>query len=196
MAAQNEFSSAFSTAFDPAPQQHDLATPDDVAARLGRPLTPAEQAAVDGLIDEASALVIGYLGCDPSDPGPVPASVTVVVSRMVARALQQAEAASTPTGGEQAVTNTVGPFSQTRQFFAGSTSGQPWLSASDKIALRPYRCDGKAYSVDTAPRGGTCHADICSANRYRNYPPWYAGWCTCGANIAGEPIYEPDGADA
>lgn len=191
--ATNEFSSAFSTAFDPAPQQHDLAMPEDVAARLGRPLTPAEAARVDGLIDEASALVIGYLGCDPSDPGPVPAAVTVVVSRMVARTLAQAEQ-GTPAGGEQAVTNTVGPFSQTRQFVAGSTGGQPWLSAADKTALRPYRCDGRAYSVDTAPWTGPVHADICSANRYRNYPAWTAGWCTCGADIAGHPIYEPDGA--
>ena len=188
--SMNEFSSAFSTAFDPTPVEHDLASREDVEARLGRPLTPSEARLVDGLIDEASALVIGYLGCDPSDPGPVPAAVTIVTSRMVARALQQSESDVSP--GEQARTTTVGPFSQTRQFVAGSTTGQPWLSAGDKITLRPYRCDGKAYSVDTAPFAGTVHADICSVNRYRNYPAWTAGWCTCGADIAGHPIYEGD----
>lgn len=185
----DQFSPAFSTAFDPMPVEHDLASADDVEARLGRPLTPAEAGRVDGLIDEASALVIGYLGCDPSDPGPVPPAVTIVTSRMVARTLQQAEA-QTPVSGEQAVTNTVGPFSQTRQFVAGTTGGQPWLSAADKVALRPYRCDTRAFSVDTAPGASPIHADICSANRYRQAPYWNAGRCTCGADIAGHPIYE------
>jgi len=161
-----------------------LATQADVVARLGRPLSEAEQARTDpGLLDEASALVTGYLGGDPTGTDGVPATVAIVVSRMVARVLSQ-------DSGDFATaeTNTAGPFSQTRQFTPGSTSGAPWLSAADKTMLKPFRVAGDAFSIDTAPRGSV-HSEICSANNYVNLPYWHA-YCTCGADIAGEPIYE------
>lgn len=46
----------------------------------------------------------------------------------------------------------------------------------------------------------TVHADICSANRYSNLTEdgehHVYGWayCTCGADIAGVPIYEVEEA--
>ena len=43
---------------------------------------------------------------------------------------------------------------------------------------------GKAFSIDTAPTGGA-HLPWCSL-------AFGALWCSCGADIAGEPIYELD----
>jgi hypothetical protein len=50
----------------------------------------------------------------------------------------------------------------------------------------------RAFSIDTVGTG-TIHAEICSANRYVDDDGniVYGGaYCTCGADIAGEPIYE------
>lgn len=53
---------------------------------------------------------------------------------------------------------------------------------------------GKAYAVDTVAGPCAVHADVCSANQYANVPHWYAGFCTCGADIAGFPLYETEGS--
>jgi len=53
---------------------------------------------------------------------------------------------------------------------------------------------GKAYAVDTVAPSYAIHADVCSANQYANVPYWYAGFCTCGADIAGFPLYETEGS--
>jgi hypothetical protein len=126
-----------------------LATVADVALRLGRDLTTTETSRAEGLLEEASALVIGYLGCDPTDtsvePPTVPAAVAIVVSRMVARVLQQS--ASVEEFGSEATTDSTGPFSTTVRYGAGTTSGAPWLTKVDKLTLRPFRCDGGFSSV-------------------------------------------------
>lgn len=141
-----------------------LATTDDVVARLGRALTAAEEAQAAGLLEEASALVIGHLGCDPTDtsvePPEVPPAVAIVTSRMVARVLQQSTTAPVP--GSEATTTTTGPFSQTVRFATGSVTGAPWLTKMDKLALRPYRCDGGLASIPIS--GGT-------TGRYRREVP-------------------------
>lgn len=41
--------------------------------------------------------------------------------------------------------------------------------------------EGQAYSVDTVQSGG-CHSPICSV--------YFGGTCSCGATLAGAPIYE------
>lgn len=133
-----------------------LATRSDVEARLGRPLTNPEWAQAEGLIDEASVLVVGFLGCDPTDPATlqVPPGVAVIVSRMAARALQRAASIEQTNGAEQ-VTRSAGPFQQSFRFGAGTTAGGPWFTAADRIALRPYRCGGGFASLQaTSGRTG------------------------------------------
>lgn len=126
-----------------------LATAADVEARLGRDLTTAEAGKVNGLLEEASALVIGYLGCDPTDtsvePPTVPAAVAIAASRMVARVLQQT--ASAEEFGSEATTDSTGPFSTTVRYGSGTTSGAPWLTKVDKLTLRSFRCNGGFTSV-------------------------------------------------
>ena len=131
-----------------------LAVVGDVVSRLGRPLTPVEQTRADGLLDEASALVLAYLGwdevpmdpLDPLVPLAIPSAVFIVTSRMVARVLDQ-DAASTRPAGAESVTQAAGPFSQSYTFGSGSTSGAPWLAAGDKVLLKRFRVNGGQVSV-------------------------------------------------
>lgn len=63
-----------------------LATVEDVANRLGRPITDAlEQARVQALLDDTSALVLMY--CTKGIPTPTPAFVLAVVCTEVLRIL-------------------------------------------------------------------------------------------------------------
>ena len=65
-----------------------LAELSDVAARLGEEVPENKVHVAEGLLEEASALVEGYLGRSFDE---VPRPVSVVVSRMVARVLQAPE---------------------------------------------------------------------------------------------------------
>lgn len=170
-----------------------LATSDDVAKALRRPLTDDEDGWVSNALEEASVLVIGYLGCDPTvrdttvDPPTetVPDAARIVTARMVARLIEQQTAGAVPVGVSSYHTQT-GPFGSTMQVQSGSNSGGPWVSAADKIMLKPLRCDSNAYAVDTVPGAGLVHSPECSANSYVNASYWWA-YCTCGAYLAGTP---------
>ncbi|KDE14245.1 hypothetical protein [Rhodococcus aetherivorans] len=112
-----------------------LATVEDVEARLGRSLTTEETSRASALLEEASVLVEGY--CGRGFVEPIPAAVPMVVSRMVARALE------TPTEavGVQSVQRSAGPFGETLTF-GENTSGGVWLASTDKIMLRGLRVGG------------------------------------------------------
>lgn len=109
-----------------------LATQQDVEARLGRPLTESEQERAEGLLTEASEIVLGYCNVDEFDP--IPDSVVIVVSRMVARVL------TAPEGIEGVESHQVGtgPFQQTRRFTSDVGTGGPWLTKMDKLMLRRW----------------------------------------------------------
>ena len=129
-------------------------TQTDVEQRLRRDLTEDEEDYLDGMIQEAQLLVTAYLGCGPDpyiDAENIPDAVRIVTSRMVARVLQEADTAPEYFGATQ-VGETAGPFSQQVTFQSGSRLGSPWLAKADRETLHPYRCSGKAYSIDTAPR--------------------------------------------
>lgn len=117
-----------------------LATDEDVEARLGRELTEAETLRVDALLDDASAIVIGYCGTD-FEPAPYPTAVVGVVAKMVARALARGSSA----GGEFVDQQAAGPFSA--RYSASTSTGDMWLTAADKLALRPHRRGGGMTSV-------------------------------------------------
>ena len=117
----------------PLPQ---IATPTDVAKRLGRDLDDDELAVVDGLLEEAEVLIEGYLG---EIPQPVPRRVTIVASRMVARVLEQPDAEAFYA---ESIQHTAGPFAETKRFSTGASGGAPWLTAADKQALRRARAGG------------------------------------------------------
>jgi hypothetical protein len=120
----------------------DFCDADDVANRLRRALTSAEEEYVDAVIAEAQALVVAYLnrGEEPFETvEDVPSAVTVVTSRMVARVFQQD---GQPIGAE---TLTAGPFAT--KYVAGANSGSPWLANTDKLTLRPHRRSMSSVTV-------------------------------------------------
>ena len=116
-----------------------LAAQADVEARLGRALEVAEAAQVPTLLDDASAVVVGHCRQD-FEPAPYPTAVVGVVAKMAARSLTAASA-GTPFATQQS----AGPF--TVSLNAGASSGDVWMSAADKLALRPYRSGGGLTSV-------------------------------------------------
>lgn len=125
-----------------------LATQADVEVALGRSLTTEEAARADFLLRRASAMVVSYLGCDPTDPdtGDVPQDVIDTVSAMVARVYERAAQAGIPLGATQ-VSQGVGPFSQGVTFGNGGNSSNPWWEKADKVTLKPYRCGGGMVSM-------------------------------------------------
>jgi len=124
----------------------------DVAAALGRSLTSTETTSVATLLEEATDLLTGYLGCAPD---PVPDTVRRVAARVVARVFSQAASAASPPVGATQVQQTVGPFSQSTSFQAGTSTGSPWIAAADRIALRPFRCGAgfRSVSLESAQSG-------------------------------------------
>ena len=120
-----------------------LATDTDVIAHLGRPLNDAEQAKIAALLNEASDLVIGYCGTDFT-PAPYPGAVVRVVAAVAARSLLAGSSA----GGGMVQQQSAGPFSVTLS--SAASSGDVWLTAADKIKLRPYRRGGGLTSVPLA----------------------------------------------
>lgn len=166
-------------------------TEQDVEKRLRRTLTTGEVTYLPGMIEEAQLLVISYLGCGPEpydSSSDVPDAVRVVTSRMIARVIQEAEATPPEYFGASQIGETAGPLSTQVTFDKNARLGSPWLAKADRETLDPYRCSGKAFSIDTVPNLGTVHAEACSAINYQGLPSdyWYA-YCTCGAYLAGVP---------
>lgn len=119
-----------------------LATLGDVETRLGRVLDDDEADRAGGLLGEASALVEAHVG---RTFNPVPETVTIVVSRMVARVLQSGVSDWNAESAQVA----AGPFSQNVKYAHGGSGGAPWLTAVDRKMLRPFgRRRGGVFSVE------------------------------------------------
>jgi hypothetical protein len=102
-----------------------LATTDDIAARLGRPLDDGELLRVQALMDDASALVTGYC-TKPWDKDSPPAVFKTVVCAEVIRWLSVAPGVILERTGELET-----------QF--GQTASTQGLSREAKSALSKYR---------------------------------------------------------
>ena len=118
-----------------------LATREQVETSLRRSLDPSED--VDGLLETASDLVIGYLHPCPI-PEPTPAAISRVVADMVAAVLSPA--ANIPSGAVETSAN-AGPFGYGVKFGDGANSPVPYLTAALKARLAPYRCGNGMTSV-------------------------------------------------
>jgi hypothetical protein len=111
-----------------------LASDYDVTDALGRPLTSSEAKVVDSLIDQASDLVVGYLG---TTPNPVPGAVTRAVATMVAAVFNKPSVtvADYDATGYRTAREAAGVMVGTES----ATTEGPWLTNSLKMRLRPYR---------------------------------------------------------
>jgi hypothetical protein len=109
-----------------------LASESDVENALGRSLTDDED--VSTVLEEASDLVVGYLGYTPD---PVPDPVARVVATMVAAVLTK-PATNTADFGANGY-NVVRETMPVKIGVESATTTGPWLTASLKMRLRPYR---------------------------------------------------------
>jgi hypothetical protein len=121
-----------------------LVSIDDIQSATGIEVPEDEGGQVEFLIRSAVAAVEGYLGYAVEEPVP-DAVMVVVVTRMVARLLGR-RSRDAPTGitGDMFV---AGSFTRQRQFASGSNDGGVWLSAQDKIMLKPYKTPQAVRSV-------------------------------------------------
>lgn len=140
-----------------------LATSADVETRLGRTVTTAEQLRVPGLLEEASVKVLAHLGKGEAyyDALAIPATVTIVTSRIVARVIEQTTAGLIPGSVQTGVT--TGPFSNQTTFAPGSSNGSPWLTRSDRADLDNAIGANKVLAVDTL---ATSYYDVATDATY------------------------------
>lgn len=132
-----------------------LASQSDVEFALGRSLT--EQEDVSTLLEEASDLVVGYLGRTPS---PVPSPVARVTATMVAAVLTKP--ATTSADYQASGYNVQREAATIRVGMESATTTGPWLTASLKMRLKPYRTAATrgAFSIDIAPNATSDFSDL------------------------------------
>ncbi|AER47566.1 head-tail adaptor Ad1 [Mycobacterium phage DS6A] len=127
----------------------ELATRADVAARMGGELD--NETDVADLLDEAAVVVQEYLRRDFTAEDEIPAAVTLVVSRMVARRLRAdaGDAGAVPDGVTQ-----LGASEYQASFAEPFVSTGVWLTRADRAALARHRraVQSIAVSSDRTPR--------------------------------------------
>ena len=104
----------------------------DIEAVLRRPLTESEISALEHLTNEAQLLIESYTGGDYDQPE-VPTAVRTVANRMIARSFNADPALE----GVTQVSQTNGPFSQSRTFTAGGNG--LFLNKADRQMLSKLR---------------------------------------------------------
>lgn len=93
-----------------------FAEPTDIATRLGRSLSTAEEAAVEQLITSATGVIAEAAGKDDEwaeELDPVPAVIKTLTIEMVLRAASNPE-------GVDSTTETLGQYSRTDRFTVGA----------------------------------------------------------------------------
>ena len=123
-----------------------LASEGDVENALGRTLASSED--VTTLLEEASDLVVGYLG---HTPDPVPDPVSRVVATMIAAVLTKPATNTTDYGANGY--NVARETMPVKVGVESATTTGPWLTAALKLRLKPYRTAAtrRVFSIDTAP---------------------------------------------
>lgn len=142
------------------------------------PFADIDPAKAQAMIDDAMARAELVAPCIVSDDFTHAAAAKAIIRGAVLRWNDAG------TGALQS--QNVGPFGQTLDTRA-ARKGMFLLSELDELkALCGSASTGKAFSIDTAPGIGAQHAEACSL-------VFGATYCSCGADIAGFPLYEVDG---
>lgn len=144
------------------------------------PFADIDTAKAEAMIEDAEAqamLVAPCLGDDELDPALTEIQVAAVRSYLRGAILRWNEAG---TGIRQSIT--TGPFGETTDT-TQQRKGMFWPSEITNLQdICSNGEKGKAFSVDTVGCYGI-HSPICSLH-------FGALYCSCGANIAGFPLYE------
>lgn len=160
-----------------------FATPDDLAKRW-RPLDSDETERATELLSDASAVIRTECPGIDAKITPVPPATEpeldpgipkMIVCAMVKRAMLVANDAD----GVSATQQTAGPFSQSLTF--SNPMGNLYLTKAEKRLLGCVAQEAFTVPMSTVPT--VVHAPWCSLM-------FGATYCSCGAYIAGTPIYE------
>lgn len=144
-------------------------TPADLA-----PFANIPQAKAQAMIDDAIALAARIAPCILDDDFRYAAAAKAILREAILRRNEAGAGAITQQG--------AGPFQMT----VDTRQPRRALFRPDEISQLQALCQsnsGKAFSVDTAPGCATAHSPICSL-------VFGAAYCSCGADIAGQPLYE------
>ena len=132
---------------------------------------------IDVMVDGANAKASRIAPCLAStDPAPNADQLAEAILILIGTVKRWAEAGS---GALQQ--QTAGPFSQTLDTRQRSGFNM-WPSEIEQLQALCATEKAGAFSIDTAPEGSV-HLPWCSLN-------FGATYCSCGADIAGYPIYE------
>lgn len=144
------------------------------------PFAEIDEAKAELMIQDAEAMAIlaaPCLGDADLDPALTGAQTAAVRAVLRAAILRWDEAGS---GVRQSIT--TGPFGETTDT-TQQRKGMFWPSEITNLqAICSDGQSGKAFSIDTVGLGSV-HSAICSVNLG-------AGYCSCGADIAGFPLWE------
>jgi len=146
------------------------------------PFADIDEAKAQAMIDDVMALAARVAPCIVEDDFKYPDAAKAVLRRAV---LRWNDAGSGVVTQEQ---QTAGSFSTGRSYDNKQTSkGTFWPAdiAQLQDLCRDSNTERSAFSVDTAPGLGSIHSIWCSLGLGGDS-------CSCGANIAGFPIYEPE----
>lgn len=152
-------------------------TPDNIAVALG--VTAPEPGSIQWQqwslwIDDATMLIENRaekLDIDPATIGE--AKLDYVIREAVVSQVKKPDDATQ-------VTVSVDDGSTSKSYQSGK--GRVTILDEWWALLGLVETDDGAFAIDMVPRGGS-HAPWCSI--------YFGGTCSCGANIAGGPIYEP-----
>ena len=161
------------------------ATPDDViSAWVGPEAAPDDTDQVALWIARAERRIRAAVPdiqsrIDADEPDLLENAIDVAVA-MVTRVYRNPSGHRSISGQE-----TTGQFSGSNTItFGGNNPGALELLDDERDALRPpdAPATGQAFNVSTISEGAVQHLPWCSL--------WFTGkWCSCGADIAGHPIY-------
>lgn len=151
------------------------------------PFATIDAAKSAAMIEDAEAQAVLIAPCLPGlltapvDETPEAAAVRTAKLSAVRSILRAAVLRWNEAGTGAVQTQVTGPFSQTVQYQA--RRGMFWPSEIEQLqGICKDAEAGKAFSVDTVPYVGY-HAPWCALMLGATY-------CSCGADIAGYPIYE------
>ena|SRR5690554_3356965 len=153
------------------------ADPDDLTERW-RPLTSDETSRADVLLADAAVKI--RAACPDVDAriesGDLDPEIPKIVSCDMVRRAMLSPVDQAPM---QQMQQTAGPFSHSGTFV--NPTGDLYLTKAEKQMLG---CGGqRAFTVRLAGTAATTHVPWCSL-------AFGAGYCSCGADIAGPPLYE------
>ena len=126
-----------------------LATSANVASALGRTLTATETSNVANMIEQASDLVVGYLG---HYPDPAPAPIARAVATMVAAVFDKPTV--TTADYDASGYSTSREYARVAVGVESQSASGPWLTKGLKQRLAPFRQAGRAVPLVSEQRGG------------------------------------------